>query len=593
MQPISPTNPFSTLLSSLAAMWSWLVNPPETLTDITQRRQAQLSAAMSMIIFIANVVGIVAALDPKAPFEAKNLVRVGLGLILLLGYFLSRTRVYHFGALLLSLGFSATGYALILTNPNIQSANVSGSIYATIPFALIIGSALLTSWGMFFLIFVNTGLIFILPRLINVYSFQEAGTNAGIISSIGVLLLIIVAYRNSTEQQRLKEIQTSTDDLQLANNELNEIRANLEERIKERTSELETITTRLSKRAGELQAVAQVGRAITSIQNLDELLPKITEMINEQFNFYHVGIFLLNDNKEFAVLRATNSIGGQKMLGREHKLRVGELGIVGNVAASGYPRIALNTGDDPVFFDNPDLPTTQSEMALPIKIGNEIIGVLDVQSEQPSAFVAEDVNLLTILADQVSIAIRNASSFDNAQKALAEAERISSQYLRSEWRNISNSVKNAGFRYSVTGMKALEKPIDSADIIHAAKSGENVLVDGENGRKLTIPIKLRGQVMGVVNVQIPAGRNWNQAELDITQSIADRVALAIENARLFEDAQRRASRELAISEISTKITSSIQVEAILRTAAEELSHALRGSEVLVQLESGLSKEIKE
>ena len=590
MLPKSSSNPFTPLFSPLATFWGWLVDPSEALTSFNQRRKAQLSAALSLAIFFLNTLGVFATLNSESLFEPKNLVRVVLDLALLFAYFLSRTRQYNLGALLLTMGLSATGYALILNNPTLESSAVAGSLYATIPFALILGSALLSLWGMFFLISANTAAILMLPLFINTYTTRQSAENGGIIFGMGILLLVAFAYSEVTERYRLKEIQASNTELQNANKELSETRENLELRVKERTTQLEEISAGMSKRAEELQAIALVGRAITSIQNLEELLPRVSTVISEQFNFYHVGIFLLNENKDFAILRAANSAGGQKMLKREHKLAVGALGIVGNVAASGAPRIALNAGEDPVFFDNPDLPATQSEVALPLKIGNEIIGVLDVQSEQASAFVADDVKLLTILADQVSIAIRNASSFQEAQAAISEAESVSSQYMRHEWRNMSSTVKNAGFRYSVAGMKALERPIDTADILHAGQSGENVLVNGDNQKRLTIPIKLRGQVMGVVNVQIQSRRNWDPAEVEITQAIADRIALAIENARLFQDAQRRATRELAISEISSKITSSIQVDAILRTAAEELSLALGGSEVLVQLETGAAKD---
>jgi len=592
MQTKSLIQLLSAFFSPLTTFMGWLVNPSATLTDTGEKRRAQLSASLSLVILIANVLGLLSTFKPGSPLNSSSLVLAGLSLFLLIAYIFSRTRLHNIGALLLTLGTSAIGYLVIFTNPNLQSTNISNSLYSTIPLALVIGSALLSIWSMSFLILANIlGIALLLPTQLNIY--HQAGMDAGNVFSLGVLLLVIVAYRNITERQRLKEIQTFNDELQIANKELHEVRGSLEIRVQDRTTELETISTHLAKRASELQAIALVGRAITSIQDPDELLPRVTKVISEQFGFYHIGIFLLNDAKDFAILRASNSAGGQKMLEREHKLPVGELGIVGNVAATGNPRIAANTGEDQEFFANPDLPTTQSEMALPLKTSGEIIGVLDVQSEQPAAFDTEDINLLSILADQVSIAIRNARNFQDAQKATIEAKNISNQFLRREWHSIANAVTNPGFRYSSAGLKALDKPVETPDISYAASSGENVLINNDDNKKLTVPIKLRGQVMGVVNVQIQGKRNWNQVELDITQAIADRVALAIENARLFQDAQRRASRELAISEISSKITSSIQVEAILRTAAEELSHVLRGTEVLVQLETGASRDGKE
>ena len=122
---------------------------------------------------------------------------------------------------------------------------------------------------------------------------------------------------------------------------------------------------RNERRARQFEAIAQVARVIATIQDLDTLLPRVTQVISQQFGFYHVGIFMWDENHEFAVLVAANSEGGQHMLKRGHKLGIGQTGIVGFVAATGTSRIALDVGADAVFFDNPDLPLTRSELALP------------------------------------------------------------------------------------------------------------------------------------------------------------------------------------------------------------------------------------
>ena len=169
------------------------------------------------------------------------------------------------------------------------------------------------------------------------------------------------------------------------------------------------------QRARQFEAISQVVRAISSIQDLETLLPQITKVISEQFNIYHAGIFLLDDNREFAVLRAANSEGGKKMLAREHKLAVGQTGIVGFVTATGQPRIASDVGTDAVFFDNPDLPNTHSEIALPLRYAGQIIGALDVQSTKSNAFNQDDIEILITLADQVATAIKNTLALEEAR----------------------------------------------------------------------------------------------------------------------------------------------------------------------------------
>ncbi len=153
------------------------------------------------------------------------------------------------------------------------------------------------------------------------------------------------------------------------------------------------------------------------------MLTELAQLIGENFGYYHIGIFLLDENKEFAILKAANSTGGKRMLERKHKLKLGQVGIVGYVTASGRPRIALDVGDDAAFFDNPDLPDTRSELALPLRVTDNVIGALDIQSTEPNAFQQEDIEILSILADQVSIAIQNAQSHETTQILLEEERR--------------------------------------------------------------------------------------------------------------------------------------------------------------------------
>jgi GAF domain-containing protein/HAMP domain-containing protein len=373
---------------------------------------------------------------------------------------------------------------------------------------------------------------------------------------------------------------------QILNNlteQISELISNLETRVTERTNDLEISNQRNERRAKQFEAIAQVARTTTSIQNLEILLRDITKLISEQFGFYHVGVFLLDDNHEFAVLMAANSTGGKKMLARSHKLKVGQVGIVGYVTSSGNPRIALDVGADAVHFDNPDLPDTHSELALPLHIGEQIIGALDVQSLEPNAFSLDDVQILSTLADQIAIAIQNARSFEESRKLLQEAQSTFSGYMTKAWQALRPIQKGLGYQFSANSIKVLETPIEGTHIKDALKKG-TIIISGENSNKLAIPIRLRGQVVGVMNLQTPAGQAWDQDQIDIATATAERLSLAIENATLFQATQRRADIERATSNISTRISSSTRYEMILQTAAEELSRALGGSDVLVQIE---------
>lgn len=364
-----------------------------------------------------------------------------------------------------------------------------------------------------------------------------------------------------------------------ANEKLRNLQISLEERVKERTAELtkrslelETANQQIQGRATKFEAVTQATQALSSIRDLQELLPRIASVISENFGFYHVGVFLLDEVNEFAVLTATNSEGGRKMMARNHRLRVGEQGIVGNVTLRGKPRVAMDVGEDAVYFDNPELPDTHSEMALPLMSGSQIIGALDVQSTERSAFTDEDVQMLSLLANQVSLAIENARLFDETRRALTESETVSRQNIREAWAKLPAEQNLAGYRYTLTGAVPLSSPVEIADPDNGTiKPGQ------KETSRIVVPIELRGEKIASLIVQSAASVNEDQ--LDLIRAVAERVAISAENARLFDETTRRAERERTVSEITGKIRSVNDPQAMIQIAIEELRNALGASRV--------------
>lgn len=393
------------------------------------------------------------------------------------------------------------------------------------------------------------------------------------------MLVVFSVIINYGMQKLLEEIAFGETQTSQALHELEESRKNLEERIQLRTRDLDAARRNSEYRARQFEAVTQVARVIASIRDLDSLLPRITQVISHQFGHYHCGIFMLDEAREFAVLKAANTEGGQKMLARGHRLKVGQTGIVGYVAGTGNSRVAMNAGEDIVFFNNPDLPGTRSEMALPLRIGRELIGVLDVQSVQVNAFTQEDVEALTTLADQVAIAIQNATSFLETQALIAEAQKTTSTYIAQAWKNLRSTSVTPGYRTSGSSVKALEHPLEGEHIQQAMQENQTILQNNH----LAIPIRLRGQVMGVINLRVP-NRNWTIDEVDIAEAVAERLSLALETSTLLKATQYRAEIERMTTNITGKLSTSIRMETIIQTAAEELSRALDGSDVTVQIQ---------
>jgi GAF domain-containing protein len=406
-----------------------------------------------------------------------------------------------------------------------------------------------------------------------------------LITSAGITHLLISRLNESTLRAQESEKAQKQENL-----ELTTLQENLENRVQERTAELEKANQISEKRARQFQAVTKVMNAVSSVQSLDALLPLVTQVISEQFNVYHTGVFLLDNRKEFAILRAANSEGGQRMLARKHSLPVGQTGIVGFVTATGQPRIALDVGVDSIYFDNPDLPDTHSEIALPLRYAGQIIGALDVQSVERNAFQPDDVDVLNTLADQVAVAINNALTIEEAQRTLLEAQSAIGQIAQEAWQVLRPTQLGLGFTYSETGVKPLQKPIENLQMNEALKKGESSVTTGiDQKSRMAIPIRLRGQVIGVMQLSPRNDVKLTDDDAEIAEAVAERLSLAIETATLLQSTQHRADIEKLTANITSKVSSSSRFETILQTAAQELSRALGGSDVIVQIEPAALK----
>lgn len=334
----------------------------------------------------------------------------------------------------------------------------------------------------------------------------------------------------------------------------------LEQRVEERT-------TALSRRTSQVQTAARVARDAAAFKDTSALLNNAVRLISDQFGFYHAGIFLLDETGENAVLQAASSAGGQRMLARGHRLQVGKQGIVGFVAARKLPRIALDTGVDAIYFDNPDLPTTRSEAALPLVVREHVIGVLDIQSERPQAFSPEDIETFQTLADQLALAIENARLFQEMNLAVQQLQQIASERAGEAWKEIAQTQGHA-YRYTPLGIQPATKEYSPAN---------------DAGRH-EIPILLHNRKIGEIKVKRKEEADTlDPREQAMLKEIATQVALALENARLLEEAQQRAAYERSISEIVSRIDAAHDVDAILRITAQEIGKAIGDSEVTVQI----------
>jgi GAF domain-containing protein len=267
-------------------------------------------------------------------------------------------------------------------------------------------------------------------------------------------------------------------------------------------------------------------------------------------------------------LRSTNTDGGLRLLNAGYRVPVGQLNPVGFVAQTGRPRIVNLENSEFAALRNPELSETLSELVLPLKSGDQIIGVLDIQSVESNTFVETDISTLSILADQVAITIQNSFLYEQSVSALRKAGIESIQASAEAWKGYEKSMRTKGYFYD--GIKS--EPLK--DLKESKKANHSLLV----------PVELRGQTIGrfKLNLSDPA-RQWTDDELAMVKATADRVALALEGVRLLDEAQKRATREAFLSEVATKLSASFQLDSILRDTVQELGETLKNSTVTFQL----------
>lgn len=345
--------------------------------------------------------------------------------------------------------------------------------------------------------------------------------------------------------------------------------------LQETLEGLEQREAALQRRSLQMQASAEVGRAATSILETDRLIQHVVNLIQERFGLYYVGLFLVDETGEWAELRAGTGEAGRAMLTRGHRIKTGE-GMIGWCIDHAEARIAEEVGEDAVRVATPELPNTRSEAALALRSRGKVLGAVTIQSDRPGAFDEQSIAVLQALADQVAVAIDNASLFAESQAALEAERRAYGELSRRAWSDLLQARSITGYQYGVEHGRVTQLSRD-----------KQRLESAEGLPEVELPIQVHGVVIGTIVAHKPADvGEWQQDEVTMLEEMASQLGIAMESARLYQDTQRRAARERLVGDIADRLQRAPDMEMLLQIAAQELNQALKGSRAYVHLGVG-------
>lgn len=350
------------------------------------------------------------------------------------------------------------------------------------------------------------------------------------------------------------------------------------------TSQLRQSFTSLERqieaRTSELIFSMEIGQKVASYQNIDDLLPAVMEAIRERFNLYYTHVYFVDDLGKNLILRAGTGEVGRQLLERRHTLPLGAGSIVGQVGLRGQSVVVSDTTTSTIHKPNPLLPDTRSELAVPLIIAERVIGVLDMQADKANTFTTANMPVFEALATQLSTAIDSATQRAFAKEAQQKAEDAIQQLSRENWKdtlaNLQIKTANA-FTYNLSQVKSLEEGAEK----NLYEADENV----------GVPLIVQNQIIGRLYINMADDQPISEAQQALLQSVAKQLSQKVETLRLFEDTQRNAWRDRVVSEVTTDVWASAEIEDVMKTAVAHLGDKLRASEVIIRLgtEAGLAR----
>lgn len=554
-------------------MSEWLSRfyPLDIYQEALQRRRAVGTYMVSTFLLVGVLVALLIYLGEGLfgqgqTLDTLTLLRGALLIGVAAGAFtLTRRHQQGIGAMLILFAWFAFAFLLA----------ISGEIDIFVGFAGILIGASLSA------LLLGEQTVFITLVVAIVYTFVTNAQPANLLSEsnqfgrnillVGLPLLLIHSVVNFALARNLRLVER-------------QITANVEER-----------GVRLAKTSADL-----VQRVLGARLALNTVLEETVRLVRDNFpQADDVQLFLVDRDRKNATLSATTNLIAQPQIGAQH-VGVGSLSVIGRATISGQTIIVREGGEEQPYRRAAFLVGTATQLVIPLRVGSEIIGALDVQSRNPRAFPEEEVEAIETLANQIAIALDNARLFAEMQDKLSEnrrlfeqtsaqlreIERLNRQLTGGAWTDyLSSMVKSPAFTVDLQSGRVEDAAENTPTLAEAIRRGQTVVRNLQQGKILTLPIAVRGQVIGAMEFELTPDQNLGSEQLTVLQQVVERLGLAIENIRLLDEAQRMAQREGMVNEITARMQAATSVEAVIAAATQSLADAFQSPSVAIRLGS--------
>lgn len=583
----------------LIQLRGWLA--PPVFEDEEKTRVASLLNAilwLSLSILTLRLISLFVT-----PFVILIPLNVGLilgidGILIGLLFLLRQGYVQLSSVLLVSMAW------LVLTTVVIRTGGINGFMYSAYTVIILIAGLSLGGWGAIiytclsvafgFVLFIlqSQGTVPLSNDTINLTNWFGAVT----VRFLVIAMLVYFYHRNFMDL--LTRVRHGKQELVQLNQQLEQVQTSLEERVFERTS--------------GLAKVANLSEYLSSLLDLDDLLTELVNQLKREFNYYHVHIYLVDEERQnLLIAEGTGEVGSALKAARHQIALDAAISLVAQAAREKQVVRVNDVKRELRWLPNPLLPSTASEMAFPIILDDQIEGVLDIQSEKPDHFTENDVYLLRLITSQLSVSLENVRLFTQTQDALDEARILQQRYQMKSWETYRQTIPMlqakaqrtlgletegdvAGDGQQVYGDQSHEEALNELKQ-EAIRQVRTVVSSQDQEASLTAmvtPLKIGNRVIGTLGVRDQQlNRQWTEEERIFIDAVSQQVTQALENAQLFDQIQQRASREQLTREITDKMRAIPDVETIIQTGLAELTKALGVSRGYVKLSSEDPKHV--